>query len=228
MHGNMLTVNGARMGKSKGNAILPRELFSGEHDLLEKGYDPMVLRYLFLQTHYGSQMDLSVQALDAAEKGFVRIKNTLRAIQLLRAANDMTYLEKGDPKKLQEIEKSLSSFYYGMNDDFNTARGLSALSGMAKMINALANKQMEVADFGADGLKLLFDSYETLVVEVLGLEPGFDKKLEQAYDVILAQYNRAKIDQDYEKVDSLRAQATDLGIVFKDSKAGARWDYNGG
>ena len=32
----MLTVNGVRMSKSAGNGFLPRELFTGDHPLLER------------------------------------------------------------------------------------------------------------------------------------------------------------------------------------------------
>src|SRR5690606_29218304 len=38
LHSNMLTVNGQKMSKSLGNSFLPRELFSGNHTLLQKGF----------------------------------------------------------------------------------------------------------------------------------------------------------------------------------------------
>ena len=46
MHANMLTLNGKRMSKSSGNFLLPTELFSGENNLLSKGFSPMVVRFL--------------------------------------------------------------------------------------------------------------------------------------------------------------------------------------
>ncbi|MFA5246032.1 MAG: cysteine--tRNA ligase, partial [Pedobacter sp.] len=48
MHTNMLTVNGARMSKSKGNGFLPGELFTGNHPLLSRGFSPMSVRFFML------------------------------------------------------------------------------------------------------------------------------------------------------------------------------------
>src|SRR5690554_985467 len=41
MHSNMLNFEGRKMSKSEGNSILPLEMITGEHPLLDKGYSPM-------------------------------------------------------------------------------------------------------------------------------------------------------------------------------------------
>ena len=66
IHSNMLTVNGQKMSKSLGNSFLPRELFSGSHPLLEKGYGPMTVRFFMLQSHYSSTLDFSNEALECS------------------------------------------------------------------------------------------------------------------------------------------------------------------
>ena len=73
MHTNMLTVNGVRMSKSAGNGFLPKELFTGSHPLLERGYSPMTVRFFMAQSHYRSTLDFSNEALQASEKGFEQI-----------------------------------------------------------------------------------------------------------------------------------------------------------
>jgi cysteinyl-tRNA synthetase len=70
VHTNMLTVNGARMSKTAGNGFLPKELFTGDHPLLERGYSPMTVRFFMAQSHYRSTLDFSNEALQAAEKGY--------------------------------------------------------------------------------------------------------------------------------------------------------------
>jgi cysteinyl-tRNA synthetase len=70
MHANMLTVNGQKMSKSLGNSFLPHQLFNGSHELLDKAYSPMTVRFFMLQTHYRSTLDLSNDALTAAAKGY--------------------------------------------------------------------------------------------------------------------------------------------------------------
>ncbi len=60
LHNNWLTLKGGeKMSKSKGNFITVQEL-------KEKGYDPLALRYLFLNSHYKKGLEFSWEALDAA------------------------------------------------------------------------------------------------------------------------------------------------------------------
>lgn len=73
LHSNMLTVEGRKMAKSVGNFITLDEMFTGDHPALEQSWDPMVLRFFMLQTHYRSTIDFSNEALHAAEKGFSRL-----------------------------------------------------------------------------------------------------------------------------------------------------------
>ena len=87
MHGNMLTLNGARMSKSTGNTLLPGELFSGNTDKLSKGFNPSVVRFFMMQAHYGSQLDFSNEALLASEKGFNRLMEAYSKLKGLKGGN---------------------------------------------------------------------------------------------------------------------------------------------
>ncbi|MDP4679186.1 MAG: cysteine--tRNA ligase, partial [Cyclobacteriaceae bacterium] len=78
IHTNMLTINGQKMSKSLGNSFLPRELFKGDHDLLDRPYSPMTVRFFMLQSHYASTLDFSNYALLAAQKGYKKLMNGLR------------------------------------------------------------------------------------------------------------------------------------------------------
>jgi cysteinyl-tRNA synthetase len=78
LHSNMLTVDGQKMAKSLGNFITLDEMFSGNHQRLERGFSPMVLRFFMLQSHYRSTVDFSGEALEAAEKGYRRLMAGLK------------------------------------------------------------------------------------------------------------------------------------------------------
>ena len=62
MHGEFLTMDDAKMAKSKGNIIRVAEL----PDL---GYEPLAFRYLALTAHYRSKLDFTDDAMHAATSG---------------------------------------------------------------------------------------------------------------------------------------------------------------
>ena len=86
MHNNMITINGQKMGKSLGNFITLGEFFEGSHNMLEKAYSPMTIRFFILQAHYRSTVDFSNEALQAAEKGFGRLMQAYKTLQNLQPA----------------------------------------------------------------------------------------------------------------------------------------------
>lgn len=223
LHTNMLTVNGVRMSKSAGNGILPHELFTGTHPLLERPYSPMTFRYAILQTHYRSTMDISNDALKAAHKGYVRVINGLRI------AKKMQYLpDENTPvqsKIVEEIQQIIQNIYKGMDDDFNTAVALSALLNLLKKINSVHNGQIKPAEIGRETFQQMLNTYITFVEEVFGLRQEFRPDIEQVMEVLLNVYRQAKQNKDFGMVDKLRAEFRKLGVVVKDMKDGVDWAY---
>ena len=69
------------MGKSYNNVIKLTELFSGNHTLLNQPYDPMVIRFNILQTHYRSTLDFSNNALKASETALKRLWESYEVLQ---------------------------------------------------------------------------------------------------------------------------------------------------
>ena len=81
IHSNMLTVNRQKMARSLGNYITVEELFSGSHPRLDRGFAPMVVRFLMLQSHYRSTIDFSMDALVAAERGYTKLMDALTSAE---------------------------------------------------------------------------------------------------------------------------------------------------
>src|SRR5689334_5424078 len=118
IHNNMITINGKKMGKSYGNVITLRQMFSGDHPALEKAYSPMTVRFFILQTHYRSTLDFSNEALIAAEKGLKRLMDALDTLQKIENANSVEFTASNVElnKKVDVLLEQLDEF---MNDDFN-------------------------------------------------------------------------------------------------------------
>lgn len=66
MHSAFLTFSGDKMAKSEGNIVNLREL-------IEKGYHPLALRYLFLTAHYRTPIDFTWEALQGAQQTLERL-----------------------------------------------------------------------------------------------------------------------------------------------------------
>lgn len=223
MHTNMLTVNGQRMGKSVGNAILPEEMFGGTHHLLSKPFSPMTLRFAMLQTHYRSTMDLSDEALRAAEKGYKKIINGLRIARHLAYIPDEQ--TSPDPKQAEQVDSLIASIYRGMNDDFNTAVAIAGLFNLLKKINQVHTGQLAPALFGQDKFTEMVTFYVRFVEEVLGLVEEKPARMEHALQVLLDDYRLAKSEKHYDRVDQIRAHFKEMGIVLKDMKDRIEWAY---
>ena len=87
LHTNMLLLNGKKMSKSDGNTISPTELFTGDSSHITKAYSPMAVKFFMLQCHYRSTLDLTDDALQAAEKGYRRLMDALKKLKKLESTS---------------------------------------------------------------------------------------------------------------------------------------------
>lgn len=213
MHTNMLTVNGQKMSKSLGNSFLPKELFKGEHKLLEKGYSPMTVRFFMLQAHYRSTLDFSNEALNAAEKGFMRLMNSVKLIDGLPESSSSTV----------EIRKISDEVYRSMNDDFNTPVALSHLFEAARVINSVNDGKEEI-DLENKGLlkKLMHE----MIFDVLGLKEEISSdngRIDGLMSMILDVRHEAKKKKDFGTSDLIRDKLKEIGFEIKDGKEGSSY-----
>jgi cysteinyl-tRNA synthetase len=223
LHTNMLTVNGQKMSKSLGNSFLPRELMSGEHELLERGYSPMTIRFFMMQSHYASTLDFSNEALEGSRKGFVKMSNALRTIRELEWTNDL--VEAIDEEQVKQINGFCDNCYHAMNDDFNTALTIGHLFNIVKKINSLQTGQLKMEVIGKDTFNRMKETFLGFAENVLGLKHESDLDGQALIQVILNEYKQAKESRNFAKVDDLRAQLKAQGVVVKDMKDKIDWAF---
>jgi cysteinyl-tRNA synthetase len=218
IHNNMVTIDGAKMSKSAGNFITLEQLFTGDHDYLNRGYSPMVVRFLMLQSHYRSKIDFSNDALDAAEKGYRKLMNALDHLDDLSAKSG---IEKGSLD--DEIIAQCERCYERMSDDFNTAQVLAALFELVSKINAIYNGQVEEDAVSESALNTLKETFSLFVTDLLGLvsEDGSDDgKTEELIQLLIDIRANARANKDFETSDKIRDDLSEMGITLKDDKSG--------
>ncbi|MFT6868311.1 MAG: cysteinyl-tRNA synthetase [Cyclobacteriaceae bacterium] len=223
LHTNMLTVNGIKMSKSLGNSFLPRELISGNHELLDRGFSPMTIRFFMLQSHYASTLDFSNDALTAAQKGFIKLTNGLRYIK--QAEYKAESIENPDENQEEQIRKICENCHHAMNDDFNTALTIGHLFNLLKKINSIQTGQLKMEQLGKVIFDLLKKTFIEFVEDVLGLKLESNLESTKLVEIILAEYAQAKEERNYAKVDAVRVQLKELGIVVKDMKTRVDWAF---
>lgn len=224
MHGNMLLMNGKKMSKSEGNSIMPQQLFSGNSPHVSKGYSPMVVRFFMLQTHYRSTLDLTDEALLAAEKGYRRLMEANKVLQ------NFSHPGKGNPGALdEEVSTLIGQVQEEMSDDFNTPKALARLFELVTKINSIKDGHLDIAEMQAETLHRLQQTFRDFIFDVLGLQDEVQQGeegngiVEGLMELIIDIRQQARADKDWATSDKIRDALKEINIQLKDSKEGTSW-----
>lgn len=219
MHNNLITINGQKMSKSLNNYITLEELFNGSHQLLEKAYNQMVIRFFILQAHYRSTLDFSNDALQAAEKGLERLMNSLKILKLIKPSGTST----------MDVQSIKNQCYEAMNDDLNSPVAISVLFDGVRQINSVNIGSLTITQKDLDELATF---YHTFIYDILGLQDektsaDSDSLIKRLVNLILQLRTEAKTNKDYANSDKIRNLLIESGISVKDTKDGVEWEITG-
>ncbi len=235
LHNNMVTVNGQKMGKSLNNFVWLKEIFAGRIEdpgraaqvALSRPYPPEVVRFLLLQSHYRTPSDFSDEALAAAMRGYQRMSECLTALRedahcATGAAGDV------DPTIAAAVDAARSAFTAAMDDDFNTAGGLSALFELVRAANTA--RSAKGGDCTAASLAAIDAVFTELGEGVLGLDfaaagggGNDDELIDGVVQVLIALRADARKNKDFATSDRIRDELTAKGIALKDGPEGTTW-----
>ena len=220
MHANMLTMNGQRMSKSTGNYILPMQLISGENTFFEKPFAPAVIRFCFMQAHYRSVLDISNEAMLAAEKGFNRLMEAMKILNELTTDTEL-------PTSLP-IAEWKQKCYDALLDDFNSPILIAHLFEAVKWIFQVKNDEERISVTELKDLKELMNAF---VFDVLGLQSeqqtaNNNDKLDGVLQLLINMRMEARANKDWVLSDKIRDELLALGIQLKDGKEGTSYSVN--
>lgn len=226
MHNNMITINGQKMGKSLGNAINLNQFFNGNHPLLKKAYNPLTIRFFMLQAHYRSTLDFSNEALEAAEKGLMKMVNGIRTAKSLTWEN----IESTNPDQslIDEINKECAAVFEGMNNDFNSAKSIAELYNLLKRINSIKAGIIKLSEIDEATFSNLKNTFINFNEQVFAISDDYIDNDEQFIPMVedwMETYREAKSEKNFALVDLIRAKFKTMNLVIKDSKLGSEWAY---
>lgn len=225
MHTNMLNFNGQKMSKSLGNSILPMQFITGDHPLLDKPYSAMTVRFLFMQSHYSSELDITIKGLQDAEKGLRKLMNAARFIGDLQWSEGAT-----DAAQEQLIQELCTTCNTVMDDDFNAPKLVANLHEMATQINIYYNNGKKVNNISKAAFDTFISTYCAYLFDVLGLqdeaEGGNSDALDKVMQLVIDIRKQARDQKDWATHDKIRDGLKEAGIVIKDSKEGTTYEVN--
>lgn len=232
LHNNMVTVDGQKMGKSLGNFITLKQVFSDtpdeKHDRLSRKYNPLAVRQLILSSHYRSPLDFSDAALHAAQSGYEKI--TAAAIAV-RGREASAPAGEADKMVMQELDQLRSGFEDAMNNDLNTAVALSVIFDLVRLLNSLFDKKdvsretLNAVDqsfrkLGGDVLGIVRESYGTSQITV-----AEHNRLVKVIDNFLLERKRAREQKDFKTADRIRDILLQSDVTVSDEADGStRWE----
>jgi len=215
IHNNLVTVNGQKMSKSLGNFVTLKDLY--------KKYDPLVIRFLILQSHYRSTLDFSDEGLQSAKAGLDKLHNCVRNLRdTIRRSNGETSLTNSK----DDLSSYRQQFADSMDDDFNTPQAIAALFGLSTTVNAW----LAASSIKKETLEEADRLFTELGGGILGIIPQrftateSDGTIEAGLvDLIVELRSEIRKQKLWSLSDAIRDGLLKLGIVLEDKKDATTW-----
>lgn len=223
MHTNMLNFNGQKMSKSLGNSILPMQFLTGDHPLLDKPYSAMTVRFLFMQSHYSSELDITIKGLQDAEKGLRKLMNAAKYLSELKF--DSVTVEEKQDKIIRDLCDECKKV---MDDDFNAPKLIATLHELATHINIYYNNGKHINNISDATFNLLRITYNDYLFNVLGLQDeaatGNNDALDKVMQLVIDIRKQSRENKDWATSDKIRDALKEANINIKDGKDGTTYE----
>jgi cysteinyl-tRNA synthetase len=199
VHGEHLLADGRKMAKSTGNVVLVK-------DVVERGFDPLALRLFFLTGRYRQQMNLTWDALGAADRRLKRWR-----------ARVAEWAESTSTAMCADYVQRLKDAF---DDDLDTPTALVALGELEKDTDIPPGSKFETFAWVDRilGLDLVRD---------VGKPPDAVTALPEGAARLLEQRAAARASRDWSTSDARRDDLASLGVVVTDGPDGQTWSVRG-
>lgn len=200
IHHNFLLINGQKMSKSLGN-------YYTMEDVTNHNFDPLSLRYLFLQTHYRQEANFTWDALAGAEAALKQLREHLVVIKRQIEESARSVLS---DEKLEHVNSLRKKFKDVIRFDLNTPQALGVLWEIVKSNIPPGDK------------------YDILMIcdEILGLglsevaEASQMEEIPEEIRALVSKRNEFRGQQKFTEADEIRKQIEEKGYLLEDTSDG--------
>ena len=208
MHNGYITIDNEKMSKSKGNFFTVR-------DILQQ-YSGEVIRFFLLSGQYRSPINFSDELMEQAKNGLARMQNAKENLKFLteNGADEMTEAEK---TSMDGLDQYRQKFITAMDDDLNTADGISAVFELISEVNVVV-KDGASKEYAKAALDLL-----TELTGVLGLlQQEEDDSIDDEIQKLVDERQEARKAKNFARADEIRDMLKEKGIILKDTPQGVQ------
>lgn len=209
LHNGFLNVNNEKMSKSLNNFFTVRDI--------AKHFDLEVLRMFMLSAHYRSPINFSDDLLEQTKNGLERLynaKNNLIYLLDITAEKDPS---EEDQALIDRLSQYKNQFIEAMDDDINTADGLSVIYELVRDINSSLKAESSKA-----AVKSAYDMLMELAT-VLGLLEKKEESIDSEIEALIEQRQQARKEKNWALSDKIRDDLKAQGIVLEDTPQGVKW-----
>ena len=218
MHNGFVNIDNEKMSKSLGNFFLVSEV--------AKEYEPMVIRFFLISSHYRKSINYSLETMNQAKKNYNKIINAIKKI------NDAPTVE-GDSKEstelLLKIEGAKSKIVMALDDDFNTPVAISEIMILFRELNqAILEKKISLNENFKDeffkfieDMELIFGLFPNLKNDLkTGISSMIDDKdilIKKLLEIIADTRAKLREKKLFEISDEIREKLNALDLQVEDN-----------
>jgi len=205
VHGEFLIMDSGKMAKSAGNFITLRTL-------KEQGYHPLDYRYFCLGGHYRSQLQFSVDSLNAARSARRNLVERIKELQT----------QAGEGAELPPVEelgkeagKYLELFRAAVCEDLHVPKALGVLWNLMKDEEVEAKQKLAV----------LLDMDRVLGLD-LAESGSAGSRIDDESLALVKEREEARKAKNFARADEIRDELEKRGITIKDTPKGTVWSVS--
>lgn len=201
MHNAFLNVDNQKMSKSLNNFFTVRDIAD------QFGYE--VIRYFLLTAHYRSPLNFTKEIIEQCKSSLERLYTAREHLDFL-----ISHAGEGKEDIKAAADKAKNEFIEVMDDDLNTADGLSKLFELVSVINVQGKDQSkEALEYAAK----IFDE----LCEVLGILYNRNKdEIPQQVKDLVEERTAVRKEKNWARADQIRDELSALGYEVKDTPQG--------
>lgn len=210
MHAAMLNVNSQKMSKSLNNFFTVR-------DILGK-YDYEIVRLYMLSGQYRNPLNFSIELLEQSKSAMERLYNSIGNIEHVIEIGEERELDEDENNLLLKFNEYKSKFIEVMDDDFNTADGISVIFDLIRDINTNVNEKSSKI-IAEKALSIVRELGTPLGILQKSTKVNVEDKIQRKID----ERQAARKNKDFALSDKIRDELKEMGIVLEDTPQGVKW-----